>query len=94
MIYRFVRLHRELRNQGIHLGRHRVARLMHEDDIKTKIRRRYKATMNSEHDFSVAPNLIKLIFHLKPLTKSGQEILQVSTMGAVHNMPAGISKSC
>jgi len=51
-------LHADVRERYV-CGRNRIRRLMKELDIKSKRRRRYRATTNSKHDYSVAPNLLK-----------------------------------
>lgn len=56
------RVTRALNKQGVKCGRNRVARLMRENGIAAKTRRKYKATTNSKHSYSVADNLIKQNF--------------------------------
>jgi putative transposase len=57
------RIHRELRDQGETCGRHQVARLMREDGLKAKVKKRYKATTDSKHALPVAPNLLQRNFN-------------------------------
>lgn len=45
------RMTRELRDDGITIGRHRVARLMRENALKARQRRRFKRTTDSLHAF-------------------------------------------
>jgi len=52
------RVYRELRAQGIALGRHRVARLMREEGLRAKGKRRYCVTTDSAHRLGVAPNRV------------------------------------
>jgi putative transposase len=56
------RVHQALQAQGESCGRHRVARLMREDDLKAKVKKRYKATTDSKHTLPVAPNLLQRDF--------------------------------
>ena len=56
------RIHAELKEQGEHCGRKRVARLMRENDIQAKHKRKFKATTDSQHKFPVAPNLLEQNF--------------------------------
>lgn len=56
------RVHRQLRTEGEPCGRHRVSRLMREDGLKAKVRKRYKATTDSKHKLPVAPNLLQRDF--------------------------------
>ena len=56
------RVHAELRDRGVCCGENRVARLMHENDIRAKQGRAFKRTTNSDHDLPVAPNLLNRQF--------------------------------
>jgi putative transposase len=56
------RVHRELRAVGVPIGRHRVARLMRADGLRVKQARRFVATTASNHDFAIAPNLVRRDF--------------------------------
>ena len=56
------RVWRELKCRGVPVSRERVARLMRENDIRAKHKRRYKATTDSKHDLPVAPNLLERNF--------------------------------
>ena len=49
----------ELRDNGIHCGKNRIARLMKENGIKAKTKPRFTATTKSRHDLLVAENLLK-----------------------------------
>jgi len=55
-------VYRELRAAGVRIGRHRVARLMRADGLCVNQRRRFVATTLSNHDFAVAPNLLRRAF--------------------------------
>jgi len=48
----------ELRARGHEVGKHRVARLMRENGIWARIRRRFRHTTDSNHRLPVAPNLL------------------------------------
>jgi transposase InsO family protein len=52
------RIHAELREEGIRLGRKRVARLMRENGIVVRIRRRFRITTTSKHKHPIAPNIL------------------------------------
>jgi putative transposase len=52
------RVWRELKHQGVPVSRERVARLMRDNAIRAKHKRRYKATTDSKHDLPIAPNLL------------------------------------
>ena len=52
------RVHRSLKKQGIRVSRKRVVRLMQEDGLVGRARRRFKCTTDSEHGLPVATNLL------------------------------------
>lgn len=52
------RLVRELRGHGERVGRKRVRRLMVQEGLKARVRRRYKCTTMSDHNQPVAANLL------------------------------------
>ncbi len=51
-------MHVELNEEGIRAGRHRTARLMRENGLKTRQKTRFKRTTDSNHGEPVAPNLL------------------------------------
>jgi putative transposase len=52
------RVHEDLIEQHERVSRKRVVRLMQEDGLKARVRRRYKHTTMSDHDQPVADNLL------------------------------------
>lgn len=56
------RIVRQLRRNGVEIGRYRVRRLMRLGGIQVKKRRRYKVTTMSKHIYPVSPNLIQRCF--------------------------------
>ena len=52
------RIHRDLKSLGFSISRKRVARLMKEEGLQSKIRKQWKVTTNSSHKYPVAPNLL------------------------------------
>jgi len=52
------RVHEDLIEQGVRVSQKRVARLMQEDGLVARPRKRFKMTTMSEHDQPVAPNLL------------------------------------
>jgi putative transposase len=56
------RIHVELKTQGIHCARKRVARLMRDNQLSARKKRRKVRTTNSNHQFPVAPNLLEQDF--------------------------------
>lgn len=57
------RVHAVLAAGGERVSRKRVVRLMQEEGLVARQRRRYKSTTMSEHDQPVAPNLLQREFH-------------------------------
>ena len=51
-----------LRERGHEVGKHRVARLMRENGIWARVRRRFRHTTDSTHKLPVAPNLLEQNF--------------------------------
>lgn len=58
------RIHQALRKQGIRCGRKRVARLMREDGLRARSRRKFKATTDSKHAYPVARNRLDRQFEV------------------------------
>jgi putative transposase len=52
------RMMRELRSRGFPASKPRVERLMRENGIRARHKRRYKATTDSKHTLPIAPNLL------------------------------------
>jgi putative transposase len=52
------RIHEDLLEQQERVSRKRVVRLMQEDGLKARVRKRYKRTTMSDHDQPVADNLL------------------------------------
>lgn len=56
------RITKLLQEEGKSVGRHRVARLMRNNNWRAKAAKKYKATTNSNHTLPVAPNLLNQNF--------------------------------
>jgi len=56
------RITAELNAQGIKCSKNRVARIMRENGIRAKTKRKFKATTNSKHKFPVADNILNRHF--------------------------------
>ena len=52
------RMVREIRARGFPASKQRVERLMRENGIRARHKRRYKATTDSKHGLPVAPNVL------------------------------------
>ena len=57
-----LRIYDTLKDRGAVCGRHRVARLMREHDIRVHRKRRYKVTTDSGHSLPVAENVLNRQF--------------------------------
>ena len=74
------RMTRELQDNGFAVGRRRTARLMRENDLKARQKRRFKRTTDSDHAWPVAPNIIDQDFTATgPNEKWGVDISYVWT---------------
>ncbi len=60
--YGSVRVHRELVEGGVAVGRHRVARLMRQEGLRSKRRRRYRVCTHSDHHHPVPANVLERDF--------------------------------
>jgi putative transposase len=58
------RIQRDLRDEGIAVGRKRVARLLRTAGLQGVARRRFRVTTDSAHAFPVAPNVLNQQFAL------------------------------
>jgi putative transposase len=56
------RIHAALKNLGEHVSAKRIARLMREEGLKGRMRRRFVRTTESDHAEVVSPNLLKRDF--------------------------------
>lgn len=74
------RMTRELHDQGLAVGRRRTARLMRENGLVARQKRRFKRTTDSHHGFPIAPNIIDQDFIAAgPNQKWGSDISYIWT---------------
>ncbi len=74
------RMVRELQDQGFAVGRRRIARLMRENGMHARQKRRFKRTTDSHHAFPIAPNIIAQDFAATgPNQKWGADISYIWT---------------
>ena len=74
------RMHVELSEEGLAIGRHRIARLMSENGLRANQKRRFKRTTDSDHGGPVAANLIVQNFACNgPNQKWGADISYIWT---------------
>ena len=70
----------ELRENGLAVGRHRIARLMSKNGMKAQQKTRFKKTTDSDHGGPVAPNVLDQDFTTDgPIKKWGVDISYVWT---------------
>ena len=75
------RMHVDLCEEGLNIGRHRVARLMRDNALKANQKRRFKKTTDSNHNCRVAANVLDQDFSCEqPDQKWGVDISYVWTM--------------
>jgi transposase InsO family protein len=58
------RVHASLQDAGYRIGRNRVARLMRNNAIRAKTKRKFRVTTDSRHDHPVAPNRLDRQFEV------------------------------
>jgi len=74
------RMTRELQDAGLLVGRRRTARLMRENGLRARQKRRFKRTTDSHHGWPVAPNLLDQDFTAtRPDEKWGADISYIWT---------------
>ena len=61
-IYGAPKIHQDLSDDGIRCSKNRVARIMRKAGIRSRTKKKFKATTNSKHNFPVAPNLLNQKF--------------------------------
>ena len=61
-IYGAPRIHQDLTEDGVRCGKNRVARIMRNAGIRSRTRKKFKATTHSRHNLPVAPNLLNQEF--------------------------------
>ena len=74
------RMHAELCEDGVRAGRHRIARLMRDNGLKARQRRRFRKTTDSDHGGPTAPNILDQDFSCDGLNqKWGVDISYIWT---------------
>ena len=61
-IYGSPKIYKDLIGDGVRCGENRVARIMREAGIRSRTKKKFKATTNSRHNLPVAPNLLNQDF--------------------------------
>jgi transposase InsO family protein len=63
------RIHLDLHELGYRVSEKRVARLMREEGLQARSRRRYRGTTDSGHDLPVAPNVLGRAFRVEGIDR-------------------------
>ena len=80
--YGAIKIHRELRDQGISCGHNRVARLMREEGLRSKRTKPFRVTTQSDHREPIAANLLERKFKI-----SAQRELNHALVGDITYLP-------
>jgi putative transposase len=64
------RVHRDLRARGLCVGKKRVERLMHENGLVGRQKRRFVHTTDSRHEHPIAPNVLGRNFEVEAANKA------------------------
>jgi len=70
-VYGSPRITEVLREQGTRCGKNRIARLMKENGIRAEVKRRFRKTTDSRHDYALAAHLLIEDGYQGPLWASG-----------------------
>ncbi len=79
--YGYRRVYKDLRAQGERCSKHRIARLMRQNEIHPKTRRKFKMTTDSNHDKPIYDNLLRQQFNAAaPNQRWVSDITYISTV--------------
>lgn len=67
--YGYRRIYRKLRSWGVLCYKNQIARLMRENGIKAKSKRKFRHTTDSVHKLKISPNLLQRKFKVDQLNK-------------------------
>lgn len=75
------RIHKDLKESGYRCGHNRVSRIMRENGLIARQKRKFKVTTDSKHDFPISPNLLNRQFEVKKRDKVWvSDITYISTL--------------
>jgi putative transposase len=63
------RVHKQLTLEGVVCGRHRVARLMQQEDLIARRKRKYRRVLSGQHYRAIAKNILDRAFNVKEPNK-------------------------
>lgn len=75
--YGYLRMHAELVETGLSIGKHRVARLMRDNGLKATQKRRFKRTTDSDHKHPIVSNILNQDFTCDKPNQNGVLILVI-----------------
>jgi transposase InsO family protein len=61
--YGWPRMHKELVARGVRVGRERVRKIMQQNGIRAKTKRKFVVTTDSKHNLAIAPDLVQRRFN-------------------------------
>ena len=64
MLYGTRKIRKRLQQRNIIISRKRITRLTLEANLERRVKRKFKATTDSKHNFIASPNLLKRQFHI------------------------------
>jgi putative transposase len=65
MLYGTRKIRKRLQQRNIIISRKRITRLMLEANLERRVKRKFKATTDSKHNFIASPNLLKRQFYIE-----------------------------
>ena len=68
-VYGSRRIVKELKSMGVKCYYNQIVKIMRENGIKAKTKRKYKATTNSKHNLKISPNLLERNFNAKQINR-------------------------
>ncbi len=76
------RITADLKDQGIHTSKKMVSNIMKKNNLKVRVKRRWKKTTDSKHNFRIAENTVDQNFEsaTKPNTIWGADITYIPTL--------------
>ena len=87
--YGWPRVWRELRAQGIRVGKQRVQKLMRQHGIRARGKRRFRVTTDSRHGLPIAPNLLNRNFTVAAPTRRGLATSPIARPANGARLPGG-----
>ncbi len=78
--YGWPKMHREIKAHGYRVSKERVRKLMQQNGIRSKVKKRFITTTDSKHSLPIAPNLLDQQFQVaQPNTVWTTDITYIET---------------